>query len=462
MIQYARERYLADFRTGLTRIRFNADQIATLHAERTEQLTLESTFEKIKRAVWERMKVDKAMRLVQFILGQGSDLFPLIFLAHAYFTGAVGLGHFVRIRMAVGNIQGSMSWFMDSYTSIAKFRACSNRLVEMLEHCEKVSSVRLLSPQFDADAADGSLRLTSAKGRLPTGTLLWSVEDLVIKEGEWTLIQGSEGSGKTTLIRLIAGAWPVQEGTELRLGTSGQKSPSSKEEYNEGEEEKEEKEQNSGKPNVDGCLPCHDKYIDGTGNDGNPEWYDVKVKTVRDEFLCVPTGAYRLRSGLCLKKAVCYPDDADEFCDEEVAKALESVGLKKLLEVSSARREPETPEDGSGLNASAAEDGPDPEPIKEWPALHCDHGDRMLSNGESQRLELAHVLLTKPRWCFIDEPVSHVAEEEKEPLFTKIRAELKGSTTMVTITHDVSALTQIHDSALELRDGQLRKIRAAA
>merc|ERR1712072_1212058 len=83
-------------------------------------------------------------------------------------------------------------------------------------------------------------------------------------------------------------------------------------------------------------------------------------------------------------------------------------------------------------------------------ALMCDNGNRMLSDGESQRLQLAHVLLTKPRWCFLDEPVSHVAEDEKEVLFSLLRSRLKGSSTLVTITHDVSALGTLHDTTMEL------------
>merc|ERR1719498_204352 len=91
----------------------------------------------------------------------------------------------------------------------------------MLRHCEQISKVRLLEPKVDTDMNSGNgggrLKLTSAKGRLPTGALLWSIEDLQIEEGQWTLVQGSEGTGKSTLMRLLAGAWPVQEGTELRI-----------------------------------------------------------------------------------------------------------------------------------------------------------------------------------------------------------------------------------------------------
>jgi len=75
----------------------------------------------------------------------------------------------------------------------------------------------LLAPKLD-DMLDGGLRLTAAQGSLPNGNMLWSIEDLTIEEGAWTLVKGSEGSGKTTLLRLLAGAWPAQEGTELRLG----------------------------------------------------------------------------------------------------------------------------------------------------------------------------------------------------------------------------------------------------
>jgi len=441
VLSYAKEQYTADFRMGLARIRHNPDQIAMLHAEDCEERSLESQFEKIKRVFWEHLKVNKFMSIVGFILGQGSDLFPLIFLAHAYFTGSLGLGHFMRVKMAVGMIQDSMSWFIGSYATIAKFRAVSSRLVEMIENCEKVSTVRLLAPTLDGHLPGGSLKLTSAQGRLPTGTILWSIEDLTIEEGAWTLVQGSEGAGKSTLLKLLAGAWPAQEGTALRLGQpTNVSSPETQPTESAGPE-----------PNSDCKEPKTD--CKNCTSDCSDE---------RLNMLFVPVGAYRLRERLRLKKAVCYPDDEDTFNDEEVVDVLGAVGLSKLLEAYPT--DPVT-----DASASAPEEGIGRQVVgnrteeaellgTSWPALYDDHGDRMLSAGEAQRLELAHVLLTRPRWCFLDDPVSHVKVEERERLFGVLRERLRGVSTLVTITHDVTALSPLHDMLLELHDGQLRRV----
>jgi putative ATP-binding cassette transporter len=317
----------------------------------------------------------------------------------------------------------------------------------MLDHCEQVSSVRLLAPKLDESLPSGSLRLTSAIGRLPTGSLLWSIEDLIIREGEWTLIQGSEGSGKTTLLRLLAGSWPVQEGTELRLGIEGKvvSDPASV---------------TTTASSPDGaCDAKEDKLDVQSDNASSCGSYHTREKLLT----FVPVGAYRLRAGLRLKKAACYPQDEESFGDDEVVDALESVGLGKLLHESFVESGTlaQVPEDGAGRQAVAV-GLPSAEPQKSWPALHSDDGDRMLSAGEAQRLELAHVLLTRPRWCFMDEPVSHVAEEDKPKLFEMLRAKLAGSSTLVTITHDVTALANIHDATLQLSDGELRKIVKAA
>jgi len=168
----------------------------------------------------------------------------------------------------------------------------------------------------------------------------------------------------------------------------------------------------------------------------------------------VPVGAYRLRERLRLKKAVCYPDDEDVYGDEEVAEALEAVGLGKLLEAATPGAE--NLEEEEAVNSSTVTSTT--MSSSSCPALYDDHGDRMLSAGEAQRLELAHVLLTRPQWCFLDEPVSHVKEEEREKLFSVLRSRLRGVSTLVTITHDVTALSPLHDSILELREGQLRRI----
>merc|ERR1711972_1281667 len=98
------------------------------------------------------------------------------------------------------------------------------------------------------------------------------------------------------------------------------------------------------------------------------------------------------------KRAVCYPDPEDTFSDEAVCKALNAVGLSRFLDEAVVSAGKGEVEEGAGRNAMAVE-------TSRWPdaqvALYGDSGDRIMSAGESQRLELAHVLLARPRWCFL-------------------------------------------------------------
>eukprot|EP00746_Dinoflagellata_sp_MGD_P019322 gnl/MRDRNA2_/MRDRNA2_144898_c0_seq1.p1 gnl/MRDRNA2_/MRDRNA2_144898_c0~~gnl/MRDRNA2_/MRDRNA2_144898_c0_seq1.p1 ORF type:complete len:805 (+),score=114.53 gnl/MRDRNA2_/MRDRNA2_144898_c0_seq1:130-2544(+) len=225
LLGYSKQRYEADFRYAVVQVRDNAEGIALYGAERTEQETLKSKFNKIKRIWWETMMYTKRLGFFQAFYGQTGYLFPFFVLAPNYFKGQITLGTLFQITSALGNVKNSFDWFLDTYVTIADFRGTTDRLNNFLDAMDtkkKAAAVEHLEappPGFQGNAvvAKGiSVNLP------PTGESrsIWKNADLVVRPGEFVLLTAPEGTGKSCFFRAVSGIWPYASGSAYFQGTS--------------------------------------------------------------------------------------------------------------------------------------------------------------------------------------------------------------------------------------------------
>jgi len=132
--------------------------------------------------------------------------------APRFFAGAITLGSLFQISSAFGQVQNSLSWFVDSYGQLASWKASVDRLLTFAEALER------------AEAAAGAAGITVARGDgpalraddlnvvLPNGRVVLADTSFCIEPGERVLITGPSGSGKSTLFRTLAGIWPFGTG----------------------------------------------------------------------------------------------------------------------------------------------------------------------------------------------------------------------------------------------------------
>jgi len=71
---------------------------------------------------------------------------------------------------------------------------------------------------------------------------------------------------------------------------------------------------------------------------------------------------------------------------------------------------------------------------------------RRLSPGMQQRLVLGHAILQKPVALFLDEATCHVAKSSAVDLYASLCRNLPGEALIVSISHDVDTMESIHDS----------------
>jgi putative ATP-binding cassette transporter len=216
-LSFQQQRYEADFRFSMARLRENAEGVALYHGESVERTGLRGRVERIRANWWQLMKYTK--RLTFFTVGydQVASVFPLLVAAPRYFSGAISLGVLTQIANAFGQVQGSLSWFVESYSSLATWKATTDRLLTFRHAVEQAAAAAAVSggaPERIEVVADGTggLRAEHVDLGLPDGRVVLADTAFAIEPGDRVLLTGPTGAGKSTLFRAIAGIWPFGRG----------------------------------------------------------------------------------------------------------------------------------------------------------------------------------------------------------------------------------------------------------
>jgi putative ATP-binding cassette transporter len=214
-LDFQQQRFEADFRFNLVRVRENSEQIALLKGELAERQRLSERFGHVVENWYAIMSRTK--RLTGFTKGfsQAAIVFPFILVSPAYFTGKIELGTMAQAALAFGSVQTALSFFVSVYRALAEWRAVVARLdgFEMAIAGAAALPSRADSIHVVPSAAGEDIDLRQLLVRLPNGTPLVAADDFSIGGHQRGLVTGPSGSGKSTLFRSIAGIWPFGTGS---------------------------------------------------------------------------------------------------------------------------------------------------------------------------------------------------------------------------------------------------------
>ena len=215
-LNFARQRFEADFRFSLVRLRENAESIALYGGEPVELRIFHERFGKVFENFWQIMKRQK--RLTWFTAGyaQVAVIFPVVVIAPRYFTKQIGLGGLMQIVNAFSAVQSSLSYIISSYTEIAAWQAVTERLRAFDERLLTIHEPVCAPRQIVIRRGSPGVAVEDVDLDLPDGTPLLRGIDFTAAPGEALLITGPTGAGKSTLVRAVAGIWPFGRG-EVRL-----------------------------------------------------------------------------------------------------------------------------------------------------------------------------------------------------------------------------------------------------
>jgi len=213
-LNFQQQRYEADFRFNLVRVRESSEQIALLRGEQAERDRLLLRFANVVSNWMAIMSRQKKLTFLTAGYSQAAVVFPYIMVSPAYFAGKVQLGGLMQTANAFGQVQGALSVFVNVYRQLAEWRAVVERL-SGFDHSIAVAHEAAVKPPVitvaPTDANAVSFKDLSV--RLPNGVPLINATDVSIKLGERVLVSGPSGAGKSTLFRALAGVWPFGEGT---------------------------------------------------------------------------------------------------------------------------------------------------------------------------------------------------------------------------------------------------------
>ena len=204
-LNFQNEHFNGNYRYALVRVRDHAESIAFYNGEAAEGRNLRRHFAHIIRNRWQI--VFRSLGLNGFNTGitQISNLLPLMLQAPRFFAGQVKIGDMHQTVQAFNRLQRALSFFRNSYKDFTAYQARLERLDGFFQSMQNHLPYR--QPQHEAE----NCILQADKLTLPrnNGDILLSDVSFRAQSGDSLLIRGPSGCGKTSLLRALAGLWPV-------------------------------------------------------------------------------------------------------------------------------------------------------------------------------------------------------------------------------------------------------------
>ncbi|SFT50777.1 putative ATP-binding cassette transporter [Selenomonas sp. GACV-9] len=209
-LNFDQQRYEADFRFNMMRMRENSESVAFYRGERSEKTGFKERFTHVISNYWQLMRQTKILNFYVNGYAQLAVIVPLVLAAPQYFAGGMALGGLMQTVTAFGRVQDALSYFVESYDTIAQLLAVIRRLVGFTGHIEEVGEIENGVSRGEQVAQE--LSLTDLQVQLPDERVLLRDCTLSLPAGSRALVTGASGCGKSTLLRTLAGIWPYGQG----------------------------------------------------------------------------------------------------------------------------------------------------------------------------------------------------------------------------------------------------------
>lgn len=200
-----------DFRLRLVRVQEQAEGIALLRGEADERQALNGLFGSVALA-WQRLiSVIRRIAGITTAYNLLATAFPIAIAAPKYFAGAITLGGLMQIANAFTQVQRALSWFIDNFSRFSEWSATVNRIadlsdtVAMLEQDNRVAAERQIQVSY---VESDRIVLHDVSIAFPDGSVVVHGASAELSASERTLIVAGSGTGKSALVRAIAGIWP--------------------------------------------------------------------------------------------------------------------------------------------------------------------------------------------------------------------------------------------------------------
>jgi vitamin B12/bleomycin/antimicrobial peptide transport system ATP-binding/permease protein len=214
-LNFFQQRYESDFRFAIARVwdKDSAEPVALMGGEEIERRALGRRFGMLVQN-WIKL-IRRQTWLTAFTTGYGqiSLVFPTMVAAPAYFSGAISLGTLIQASLAFQRVDIAFAFFLHSYARIAKWKASMDRMAQLEAALDLVDRPRDPATSIIvAKTTEPDLKVANLVVKLPSGTPVAALAHLDLAPGERALLTGPSGAGKSSVLRALAGIWPVGTG----------------------------------------------------------------------------------------------------------------------------------------------------------------------------------------------------------------------------------------------------------
>jgi putative ATP-binding cassette transporter len=211
-LNYDRQRFEADFRFSLVRLRENTESVAFYGGEAREQAGFLTRFGAVVENFWAIMKRVKLLGWLTSSYDKLAQVVPLLVAAPRYFAKEIQIGDLILINVSFGEIQAALAYIVKNYTMIAEWQSVVQRLSGFDHRVRAIAAAARAPQQIDIKKTGGGIEVSDLELDLPDGTALLRQVAFAVAPGEALLVAGPSGTGKSTLLRAIAGIWPYGRG----------------------------------------------------------------------------------------------------------------------------------------------------------------------------------------------------------------------------------------------------------
>jgi len=204
--RYSRE---ADLRFSLVRVNEHIDAIALSSGEADEARRIEVDLAAVLAAM--RSLVSGLANLTWITAGYGwfTLVAPILVAAPLYFAGNLSFGGLMMAAGAFVQVQSSLRWFVDNFSTIADWRATLLRVASFRRAVLNTDIVHGGERRIEfVEGPPGKFSIENLRIASPTACTLLEDTHVEMLAGERILIIGEPGTGKTLLFRALAGLWP--------------------------------------------------------------------------------------------------------------------------------------------------------------------------------------------------------------------------------------------------------------
>ncbi len=201
------------FRFAMMRLRENAESIALMGGGGSERAILSRFYDGVVGRWLRIVRSHGHVTWITNMSGPMIPIIPLLFAAPKYLAGDLSLGQVTQLAAAFVQVQIAISWVVDNYNRIAEWYASARRVMDIVSAAERIDpSVNSALGSVSLYRGTDEVTLTDIVVRDGQGQTLLEVPSLRIERGELVHIAGDSGTGKSTLVRLIAGLASPAEG----------------------------------------------------------------------------------------------------------------------------------------------------------------------------------------------------------------------------------------------------------